>query len=119
MDRPNTLLSVPLAMQYDPNTTAWKLIVSDDNENLISALSAPSGTQDASTDAFGRTRVSSPFNLIDTTHQYNLAPLYWESSPTGSSTHLPNESSVLMSISTGSGLQVFRQTKQMKNEHRN
>ena len=110
--QPLKLLSVPLSLVYDPETTAWKLSTASDDVVEAIVTSKPSGTQDASTDAFGRARVSEPFNLIDTTHQYNLAPLYWESSPTGSSTHLPNESSVLMSISTGTGLQVFRQTKQ-------
>lgn len=67
-------------------------------------------------DAFGRLRVSEPYNLIDTQFQYNLQPLVWDStsltSATGSVTHLPNQSSAELSLGTTSGHRTVLQTKQ-------
>lgn len=68
--------------------------------------------QGAMADAFGRARVSNPVTLFDSALQYNLSPLLWESStPSGTVTHLPNESSARLRI-TGPSQQVIRQTRQ-------
>lgn len=62
-------------------------------------------------DAFGRLRVSNPAGRFDSQHQYDTNHLYWyQSTPSGTVTHLPNESSVRLRI-TGPNQQVIRQTK--------
>lgn len=67
----------------------------------------------ANLDAFSRLRVSEPVTLFDSQLQYNLMPLLWESSTTGSGTvtHLPNESAARMRCTTASGDKVIRQSK--------
>ena len=66
----------------------------------------------AAIDAFARQRVSTPAGLFDSQLQYNTANLFWYQSPaTGSFvTHLPNESSVNLTVA--SGQTTIRQTKQ-------
>ena len=66
----------------------------------------------ATLDAFGRLRISNPVTLFDSQQQYNDNPLTWGTTLTGSgtSTHLPNESSVRMRCTTASGDKVVRQT---------
>ena len=63
-------------------------------------------------DAFGRLRVSNPQTLFDGAQRYRDNPLKWNQVDTGSatSTFLPNESSVLMTVS-GNGDESLRQTK--------
>jgi hypothetical protein len=66
-------------------------------------------------DAFGRHRVSMPFDVFEVQHQYNTQPLIWDDtvSGTGAITHLPNESSVRLSTGgTASGAKAMRTTKQ-------
>ncbi len=66
-------------------------------------------------DAFGRLRTSSPFVLFDSQNQYNDgSALFWQNTLTGGGTvtHLPNESSVSMAVTSASGDKVSRQTKQ-------
>lgn len=71
-------------------------------------------TNNASGDAFGRLRVSAPFTLFDSQHQYDTQPLLWDTKLAGSGaeTHLPNESAVDLSVTTASGDSVIRQTKE-------
>ena len=66
----------------------------------------------ANLDAFGRLRVSNPFTLFDGAQRYRDDPLKWNQVDTGAATSvfLPNESSVLMSVS-GNGDESLRQTK--------
>jgi hypothetical protein len=66
----------------------------------------------ANLDAFGRLRVSNPFTLFDGTQRYRDDPFKWNQVDTGAATSvfLPNESSVLMSVS-GNGDESLRQTK--------
>jgi hypothetical protein len=82
-------------------------------ENLNSGPSNPvyvaiGGTN---TDAFGRLRVSQPFTLFDSQNRYAIDNQFDTSVVTGgSTTYLPNESSVRMDVSTASGAEVVRQT---------
>jgi len=64
-------------------------------------------------DAFGRLRVTQPTTIFDSQLQYDKQPLLWDEKLSGSatSTHLPNESSVDMTVTTASGDSVIRQTR--------
>ena len=66
----------------------------------------------ANLDAFGRLRVSRATTRFDSQLQYDGNPLLWNTvlAASGTSTHLPNESSVRMRV-TASGDSVVRQTK--------
>lgn len=59
-------------------------------------------------DAFGGIRVSQPFSLLDWTWKYSVDALEWETSLAGSglATHLPDESSVRLSVSTANADRV-------------
>lgn len=62
-------------------------------------------------DAFGRIRISQPFTLFDSQNRYEADPQFDTSTATGgSTTHLPNESTVRMDVTTSSGSEVVRQT---------
>ena len=65
-------------------------------------------------DAFGRMRVSDPVTVFDSGHQYLVNPLVWETitAGTGSVSHLPDESTALLSTGgTASGARAALQTK--------
>jgi hypothetical protein len=63
------------------------------------------------TDAFGRLRVSQPFTLFDSQNRYAADNQFDTSTVTGgSTTYLPNESSVRMDLTTASGAEVVRQS---------
>lgn len=64
-------------------------------------------------DAFARLRVSQPIGLHDSKMTYDLNPLIWETTLTGSGsvTHLPNESAARMRCTTASGDKVVRQSR--------
>ena len=68
----------------------------------------------AHVDAFERIRISEPITLFDGLNQYNDSPLFFETTLTGggTSTHLPNESSVRLSVTTASGDKVIRQSRE-------
>ena len=62
-------------------------------------------------DAFGRVRISQPYTLFDSHNRYESDPHFDTSTSTsGSITHLPNESTVRMDVTTASGSEVVRQT---------
>ncbi len=62
-------------------------------------------------DAFGRVRVSAPYTLFDSQNRYAIDNQFDTSTATGgSTTYLPNESSVRMDVTTSSGSEVVRQT---------
>lgn len=65
-----------------------------------------------SADAFGRLRVSNPVSRLDTQNQYNKSPLFWDEGVAGggTSTHIPDRSTVEMDVGTDSGDKVTRQT---------
>jgi hypothetical protein len=62
-------------------------------------------------DAFGRLRVSAPYTIFDSQNRYAIDNQFDTSTATGgSTTYLPNESSVRMDVTTSSGSEVVRQT---------
>lgn len=62
-------------------------------------------------DAFGRLRTSTPYTLFDSQNRYSIDPQFSTSTAgSGAVTHLANESSVNMAVSTTSGDEVVRQT---------
>jgi hypothetical protein len=62
-------------------------------------------------DSFGRLRTSTPLTLFDSTNRYESDPHFDTSTSTGGSvTHLPNESTVRMDVTTSSGSEVVRQS---------
>jgi len=63
------------------------------------------------TDAFGRLRVSEPYTLFDSQNRYSSDGQFSTSTAgSGAATHLSNESSVSMAVSTTSADEVVRQT---------
>jgi hypothetical protein len=69
------------------------------------------GADSGAVDAFGRQRVSQPFTLFDSVLRHSKnAELWNETISGGTSVHLPNESSVLMTV-TASGHSVLRRTR--------
>ena len=82
-------------------------------DNLNSGPSNPSYVAIGGTnvDAFGRLRVSQPYTLFDSQNRYAIDNQFDTSTVTGgSTTYLPNESSVRMDVTTASGAEVVRQT---------
>jgi hypothetical protein len=69
------------------------------------------------TDAFGRARVSNPFTLFDSSFRYSDNPAKWNQAVTGSGsvTHLPNESTMSLGVTTANGDSVIRETKRVFN----
>lgn len=67
----------------------------------------------SNSDAFGRSRVSSPATVFDLSHLYDKQPLYIQelTASGGTSTHLPNEAAVSMAVTTTIGSRVVRQTR--------
>ena len=63
------------------------------------------------TDAFGRLRVSQPYTLFDSQNRYAADNQFDTSTVTGgSTTYLPNESTLQLNVNTASGAEVVRQT---------
>jgi hypothetical protein len=63
------------------------------------------------TDAFGRLRVSQPYTLFDSQNRYAADNQFDTSIVTGgSTTYLPNESTLQLNVNTASGAEVVRQT---------
>ena len=69
-------------------------------------------TDSPSQTAFGNLRAAEPTTIFDSQNQYNKSPFFWEDVLTGggSTTHLPNESTVRMDVTASSGDKVVRQT---------
>lgn len=67
----------------------------------------------ASHDAFGRVRVSNPVTLFDFNAEYDTGSLLFETTTvgSGSETHVANESTVDLDVTTASGDKVTRQTR--------
>ena len=103
------LLNIHRAMDY---SAAGEPLLRVNNVGGVTYNDA--GNISASMDAFGRMRVSNPFTLFDGAVRYRDDPFRWDQQDTGSatSTHLPNESSILMTV-TGNGDSVVRQSKQV------
>lgn len=64
-------------------------------------------------DAYGRLRTSQPFTLLDTVHQYDTSPLYWDAITANGAaiTFQPTLSGVLLSTTTANGSSVKFQTR--------
>jgi len=86
--------------------------------NLVRLSSTGNGNQvsigGTNVDAFGRLRTAQPFTLFDSQNRFGIDPQF-DTSTTGSgaTSHLANESSVQMSVTTASGDEVIRETKRV------
>jgi hypothetical protein len=82
-------------------------IVADHRGQLLSV-----GPDSGVVDAFGRQRVSEPFTLFDSTMRFDARPDQWFTALAGggAATHLPNESSLSMAVTT-TGDSVLRRSK--------
>lgn len=79
---------------------------------LVAANSSlPVSFSGANVDAFGRLRVGQPYTLFDSQNRY-AADAQFDTALTtgGTTTYLPNESSVQLNVTTSSGSSVVRQT---------
>lgn len=103
------LLNLHKAMEYN---AAGQPVLRVNNVGGVAYNEA--GNISGSIDAFGRLRVSEPYTLFDSSLRYADNASKWDQVDTasGTSTHLPNEASVLMSV-TGDGDEVIRQTRQV------
>lgn len=65
--------------------------------------------------AFGRQRVAEPYTIFDSTLRYGDDTRVWDTELTGagSITHLPNESTIAMDVTTALGAKVVRETKRV------
>lgn len=101
------LLNLHYAMEY---SAAGEPVLRVNNIGGISFNYA--GNISGSSDAFGRLRISNPFTLFDSALRYDDDPNKWDQEDigAGTSTFLPNESSVLMTV-TGNGDSSLRETK--------
>lgn len=72
------------------------------------------GNISASSDSFGRLRVSQPYTLFDSSLRHDDDSFLWDQRDIGnaSSVHLSDESSILMTVS-GNGDSVLRETKRV------
>jgi hypothetical protein len=105
----SNLLNVHKAMDY---SAAGEPLLRVNNVGGVSYNDA--GNISASMDAFGRMRVSNPFTLFDGAQRYRDDESKWNQVDTGAgtSTFLPNESTMLMTVS-GNGDSAVRQSKQV------
>lgn len=77
-------------------------------------LNEPVSVGGTSADAFGRVRVSPPVTIFDSQNRYAKSSDFDESlSGSATSTHAPNESSVLLNVTSASGDKVVRETKRV------
>lgn len=86
-------------------------------DNLLGQIVATTGSAvpvsigGTNVDAFGRLRTSAPYTIFDSQNRYAIDNQFDTSTATGgSTTYLPNESSVRMDVTTSSGSEVVRQT---------
>ncbi len=93
------ILILILACSLSGNTTTFREFLYADSASL---------------DAFGRLRVSNPFNIFEIQFTYNLQPLFFkESNTNGDTTHIPNSSAARLSTGgTSSGNKAIFQSGQ-------
>jgi hypothetical protein len=66
------------------------------------------------TDLFGRIKTSEPFTLFDSSHRYQRSGDFSEeTSGTASTTHLENESSVVLTVGTASGDRITSESRRV------
>jgi hypothetical protein len=64
------------------------------------------------TDMFGRTKTSDAYSLFDSSHRYSQNGDFSDIAETGATvTHLANESTAALNVTTTSGSKVYRETK--------
>lgn len=99
-DEPN-LLNLHKTMEY--NSAGQPII--------RTTLGGSTGT---AVDAFGRLRVSSPYTLFDSFHRYqDNGKISVYTATSGTCTHDPNSSSVLMNVTGTSGSKVYRESNRV------
>lgn len=76
------------------------------------SIYVPSGNLNASTDAFGRMRMSQPHTIFDNSFRYPGAELRWNSKRTGTTTvaHNANQALMDLTVGTANGDQIIRET---------
>lgn len=92
------------------NTTLYEVV-------MIAGQSGPSvyiprGNLNASTDAFGRLRVSEPHTIFDNSFRYPGAETRWNNKRTGTTTvaHNANQALMDLTVGTASGDEIIRET---------
>lgn len=72
----------------------------------------PKGNLNASTDAFGRLRISEPHTLFDNSFRYPGAETRWNNKRTGTTTvaHNANQALMDLTVGTASGDEIIRET---------
>ena len=97
---------------YEPNTNDLTMAM---DYNPLGQPVLRTQFNPTATDAFGRFRVSDPYTLFDSTLRYSDDTRVWDTVLTGSgtATHLPNESTMAMDVTTASGDKVVRETKRV------
>ena len=77
----------------------------------INVTVQPVSINGTNTDSFGRLRVSQPYTLFDSQNRYQVDGQFDTSIVSGGSTsYLPNEATVVMTVNTTSGAEVVRQS---------
>jgi hypothetical protein len=89
-------------------TTIFEVMMLADQYGNLVGPANPSGM---SVDAFGRSRVSMPLTLFDSSHRYRDNGLWVQSNSSGTTiTFSPNEGLINLSIGTTSSHQIIRET---------
>lgn len=92
-----------------PTGAAKEIGATDDNRLKVDA-----DFSGASTDSFGRLKVSEPFTLFDSSHRFNDNNLWNTSTATsGSATFNANQGLVDLAVTAASGSEVLRETKKV------
>ena len=105
----SNLLNIHKAMEYN---SAGQPVLRVNNIGGVSYNTT--GNISASSDAFGRLRISSPVTLFDSAHRYKDNGKYSNvTAGTASVTHLDNESSISMAIGTASGDKIYRESRRV------
>ena len=77
----------------------------------VNVFTQPVSINGTNTDAFGRLRVSNPYTLFDSSNRYAADNQFDTSIVSGgSTTYLPNEATVQMTVNTTSAAEVVRQS---------
>lgn len=104
-DEPN-LLNLHKAIEYN---SAGQPVLRVNNLGGVGYNTA--GNISASSDAFGRLRISNPVTLFDSAHRYKDNGKFSNlTSGTATVSHLNDESSVSMAIGTASGDKIYRES---------
>lgn len=90
-----------------------RVVVANPEDLKDSSPVAVSIADGAYLDAFSRLRTSEAVTIFDNQFEYDTSPLLWEYTTVGggTATHLPNESSVRLRVSTGATDSVIAQTR--------